>query len=152
MSKIIKYGIFALVVYFVIQKAPLVVENISELGAGLSRKGSPVSQTHCLPAAERASDTFSSGLRDFSRPPFDLDAWDMFLEEVQRTVYTAENRCDCPRDSCQRASQAISELNGLIVDFDNSLRGEGVSLNPARRQDTINRMLTRARELDRQGN
>ena len=151
MGKIIKYGILVILVYFAIQKAPELVEEIANLGSNLSRKTGPVSQSHCLPAAERASESFSEGLRDFSEPPFDLDAWDYFLEDVRRDLYAAESRCDCPLDSCQRASQALDELSALIADFDNGLRGDSLPLNPARRQETIDSFLKRARELDRQG-
>ncbi len=152
MGKIIKYGILIALVYFIVQNAPRWVEEVTKVGSGLSRKTGPVSQSHCLPAAERASEAFSEGLRDYAEPPFDIDAWDLFMEDVQRELYSAESRCNCPRDSCQRATDALSELSGLMADFDNSLRGDSMPLNPARRQETIDRFLKRARELDRQGN
>ncbi len=151
MGKIIKYGILAVLVYFAIQKAPLAVEWATDLGSGLNRKSVSVSQGLCVAAAERASENFSRGLRDYSKPPFDLDAWALFVERVHGDIYTADDRCDCPRSSCLRASEAIAELTSLVADFDSSLKGEGMPLNPARRQETIDRFLKRAREFDRQG-
>ncbi len=151
MGKFLKYGILALLAYFVWQKAPELADWATNLGSGLNRKSVSISQGLCVSAAERASETFSRGLRDFSKPPFDLDAWDLFREKVTGEIYNADSRCDCARSSCLRAADALAELNGLLADFNNSLRGEGVPLNPARRQETIDRFLKRAREFDRQG-
>lgn len=152
MGKIIKYGIVALLVYFAYTEWPTLLESIDDFGSDLSRTSSSVGQGRCIPAAEAASDAFSRGLRDFSDPPIDMDAWDRFREVVKGKRYDAEAACNCARDSCQRATEALSELASLVADFDNSLRGEGVPLNPSRQQETINRFLKRARDLDRQGN
>ncbi len=152
MGKIIKIGILAVLVYVGIKQVPPLVEKISQMGEGLSRKGSSVSQGDCVPAAERASEIFINEMRNYQKPPFDLDEWGFSLERVREYTYNAEDRCGCGRDSCIRASEALSELNALIADFDNGLRGDGVALNPARRQETIDRLLKRAREFDRQGN
>lgn len=153
MKKILQLGIFALVVYVAYQQIPTVVDKISEMGEGLSRKGDSVSQGQCVPAAERATESFASEIRNYPKPPFDIDAWDLSMERVREHVYDAESRCSaCGLDSCVRATEALSELDALIADFDDSLRGEGMPLNPARRQETINRLLKRAREFDRQGN
>ena len=153
MKKIIQFGVLALVIYFAYQQIPTVVDQISEMGEDLSRKGDSVSRGLCVPVVERASETFAMEIRNYPRPPFDLDAWDLSMENVREQVYDAESRCStCGLDSCVRATEALNELDALIADFDDSLRGEGMPLNPARRQETINRLLKRARELDRQGN
>ncbi len=152
MSKIFKIGIVVVVVYFGIKQVPPLVDKISEMGEGLSRKGDSVSQGQCVPAAERASEAFAVEMRNYPRPPFDLDAWEYSLERVREHTYEAESRCACGLDSCVRATEALNELDALISEFDDSLRGEGMPLNPARRQETINRLLKRAREFDRQGN
>ncbi len=152
MGKVVKLAVFALLIYVGIKQVPPLVEKVSQMGEGLSRKGSSVSQGDCVPAAERASESFIREMRNFQKPPFDLDEWDFALERVREYTYDAEDRCNCGRDSCVRATEALSELNALIADFDNSLRGDGVALNPARRQETIDRLLKRAREFDRQGN
>lgn len=152
MKKIIQYGILALVVYVVVTTAPKWIENVSELGSDLSRKGPELGQGRCVATAEGASETFGRGLRNFSSPPVDVDSWDVFMEGLKEKMYDAETECDCSRDSCQRASEALAELRQLIDDFDGSLRGSNMPLNPARRQETIDRLLKRAREFDRQGN
>lgn len=152
MKKIIQYAIAALVVYFVVTQAPKWVENVSELGSGLGRKGPALGQGRCVATAESASETFGRGLRNFSSPPVDIDAWEVFVEGLKEKMYDADTECNCPRDSCQRASEALEELDRLIDDFDGSLKGSGMPLNPARRQETIDRLLKRAREFDRQGN
>ncbi len=152
MSKIFKLAIFALLVYVGFKQIPPLVEKVSEMGEGLSHKSPSVSQGDCVPAAERANKSFSREMRSYTKPPFDLDAWDFSMERIREFVYEAQNRCDCGRDSCQRALEALSELDLLISDFDNGLRGDDTPLNPARRQETIDSLLKRARELDRQGN
>jgi len=151
MGKLIKIGILLFLGYFLYTEGPRYVEKIGDLGSGLNRKSTSVGQGGCIPAAEAASETFSRGLRDYSDPPIDIDAWDLFLENVKQYQYNAESECNCPRDSCQKAAEALVELSALIADFDNSLRGKGIPLNPARQQETIDRFLKRARELDRQG-
>ncbi len=152
MGKVVKLGVFALLIYVAIKQVPPLVEQVSQMGEGLSRKGSSVSQGDCVPAAERASESFIDEMRNFQKPPFDLDEWDFAMERISEYTYDAEARCNCGRDSCVRATEALSELNALIADFDNSLRGGDIALNPARRQETIDRLLKRAREFDRQGN
>ncbi len=151
MSKIIKLGVFVLLVYLAITKLPPLVEKVTDMGSGLGRKSSSVSESQCVSAAEKASENFAVELRNYSRPPVDLKAWDLSMERVRGNIYDAESRCDCDRNSCQRASEAIAELNGLIAAFDNSLRGDSMPLNPARQQETIDRLLKRARDFDRQG-
>ena len=151
MGKIIKLGVFVVLVYVAIQKVPPWIDKVTDMGSGLGRRASSVSQSQCVATAEEASETFNHEMRGYQKPPFDLDAWGLSMERVRGAVYDAESRCDCGRDSCQRALEAISELNGLIASFDNSLRGDGTPVNAARRQETIDRLLKRARELDRQG-
>ena len=151
MTKILKLAIVVLVIYFVLTNYESWVENISNLGQDLSRKGDSVSQGLCVRAAEEASEAFARGMRDYAQPPIDLEAWDDFLERVKERVYQADSRCDCPRNSCLRASEALAELSQLIEVFDGSLRGNRTPVDVARRQETIDRMLRRARELDRQG-
>ncbi len=151
MSKILKLALLAGLVYLMIQEGPSLVEKISNMGSDLGRKSGSVSKSFCVTAAEKASESFAEGLRDFSDPPIDLDAWDEFVERVRGDIYDAQDRCDCPRNSCQRATEAIDELTALMADFTNSLKGDSLPLNPARRQETIDRFLKRAREYDRQG-
>ena len=151
MTKIIKYAILAAVVYWIYTQAPAWVEKVTDMGSGLGRTGSSVGLGRCVTAAERASETFGRELRNFSRPPVDMEAWDRFMEDLQSQLWDADSECSCPRESCLKAAEALSELNALIDDFDGNLRGSGMALNPARRQETINSFLKRARELDRQG-
>lgn len=151
MSKILKLALLLLVAYLVFANYESWVDSISELGQGLSRTNEPVSEGGCVAAAETASEAFAVGMRNYASPPVDMDAWDEFLEGVKERVYEADTSCNCARDSCVKAMEALTELNLLIEDFDGSLRGTSMPLNPARRQETIDRMLKRARELDRQG-
>ena len=152
MKKLLQLAIVALIAYFVFTNYESWVDSIANIGQDLSRTGEPVTQGLCVTAAERAGETFSRGMRDYASPPVDLDAWDQFVEEVKERIYRAEIHCECPRDSCARAVEAMSELNHLIEGFDNSLRGGNLTLDPGRRMETIDSMLKRARELDRQGN
>ncbi len=153
MFKIFKLALLALLAYFAYNNYASWVDSVSGIGQDLSRTGESVSQGLCVPAAEKASEAFGRGMRNYASPPIDIDAWDEFLDGVKGQIYRAETHCDCPRDSCQKAGEAINELNILIEEFDGSLRGDNVApLNAARRQETIDKILKRARELDRQGN
>ena len=152
MSKILKLALLLLLAYVVATNYESWVDSISQIGQDLSRTGEPVSESQCVGAAELASESFSRGMRDYVQPPINIDAWDMFLEGVKEKIYHADVRCDCARDSCIKAQEALNELNHLMADFDGSLRGANNVPNAARRQETIDRALRRARELDRQGN
>ncbi|MEM7586744.1 MAG: hypothetical protein AAF560_25365 [Acidobacteriota bacterium] len=156
MGKIVKWLIIAGLAYLAYTEGPGIVERVGQgfgdVGSGLSRQATSLGKGRCLQAAESASERFSEGLRDFSEPPIDLPSWERFNENLRGLIYDAESECSCPRDSCTRAMDAINELNSLIADFDGSLRGSGQPLNPARRQETIDRFLKRARDLERQGN
>ncbi len=156
MGKIIKWVVIIGLAYFAFTEGPGLVERIGDgagdLGSGLNRGAASLGQGRCVKAAERASERFHRGLRDYSKPPIDMDSWARFTESLKGLIYDAESECNCPQDSCQRATDALTELNSLVTDFDSSLRGTGMPLNPARRQETIDRFLKRARELERQGN
>ena len=110
MGKIIKFAILAAVVYAAITEGPEILQDVTDLGSGLNRTGGGSGQGGCLQAAEYASEKFGEGLRDFSAPPVDLAEWELFLEGIREHQYKAEDECSCPRESCDRASDALSEL------------------------------------------
>lgn len=151
MIKLIKLAIVIGIVYLVVTQAKPFVERVTEVGDGLSRRSPGVSQGHCLRTADGASESFGREMRNFAKPPFDLDEWDRFLEDWKGQLYEAESACSCPRSSCQRASEALAALSDLVEDFDNSLRGGPPASRVADRMDRVNRLLKRARDLDRQG-
>ncbi len=156
MGKLIKWAVIIGLAYLAYAEGPGLIERfgdgVDDLGSGLNRGAASLGQSRCVQAAEQASESFSHGLRDYSEPPVNIDSWERFKDKLEGLIYDAETECSCVQDSCQRATDAVGELNSLIADFDGSLRGSKVAFNPARRQETINRFLKRARELERQGN
>ena len=102
----------------------------------------------CVDAAERASEVWGSGLRQFINPPYDMAAWDAFRLRTQESIESAEQRCTCGEGSCSASRQAMSELRALIADMDASIRaGSPPPADAVQRQEAIDNALTSARDL-----
>jgi hypothetical protein len=106
----------------------------------------------CVSTAERASEVWGSGLREFINPPFDLAAWEDFRSRTQQAIESAEQKCTCGEKSCATARQAMSELRALIFDMDGSIRsGSPPPAGAVQRQEAVDNALESARDLVRQG-
>ena len=106
----------------------------------------------CVANAERASEVWGSGLREFMNPPFDLASWEDFRSRTQQAIDYAEQKCTCGANSCATARQAMSELRALIFDFDGAVRsGSPPPAAAVQRQEAVDNALESAREQLRQG-
>lgn len=151
MQAIIKFAVLAAVLYFgYTQLLPKLTATGDRVGSNLSDMGE--SGDDCVGAADRASETFGSGMRSFSTPPIDEGSWDSFANGVYDQISAAQDACSCSLDSCRLAGDALSTLSGVVGDFGSAVRGGEPPLNAARTLDQVNTQLNEARSLIRQGN
>jgi hypothetical protein len=100
----------------------------------------------CPAAAERASNTWGSGLGRFANPPYDLAAWGDFRGRVEESIRKAESECGCSQPSCESVRDALRDLRGLIADLDTSIRnGTPPPGDIVQRQERIDNAIEQAR-------
>jgi hypothetical protein len=106
----------------------------------------------CVELAEKASETWGSGLARFVNPPYDLGAWGEFRSRTDAAIARAESNCRCDQESCRKVQEAMRELRSLVSDLDGSIRG-GTSPpdNVVQRQEQIDNTINAAREAVRGG-
>src|SRR5438105_4999323 len=57
------------------------------------------SDNSCVRSAERASEAWGSGLRQFVNPPYDAGSWTSFRTDVDAKIGVAEAACTCSAES-----------------------------------------------------
>lgn len=114
--------------------------------------GTTSAEISCVDGAERASETWGSGLSAFVNPPYDPAAWDQFRSRTENAISAAERKCSCNAESCTTVKSALSELRSLVSDMDNTVSTSGPPPNGiVQRQEQIDNAITSARDLVRQG-
>ena len=148
MDRFVKLGVLVVVLYFGVTKVvPWMKE---ELGVGGARDFSDGEGSGCVAVAEAANRDFGAGIRQFSRPPIDVESWDRVERRLSDSIYEAERACSCPKDSCDKAREALDELRAILYAFDAGFRGEQpVPLNAARQMQRVDRLLSEAGSLAR---
>lgn len=146
-------GIVAVVVVFAIWKygIPYLKEHSgsSTTTSTISGGGSDHS---CVRAAERASETWGSGLRQFVNPPYDMGSWSSFRSDVDSKVSIAEGACTCSAESCAKTRDAMRDLRGLVSEMDTAIRnGSSPPADAVTRQESIDNRINEAGELVRAG-
>ncbi len=117
-----------------------------------SKPGTTSAEISCVDMAERASETWGSGLSAFVNPPYDPAAWDQFRSKTDNAISAAERKCSCNAESCTTAKSALSELRSLVNDMNETVRTSGPPPNGiVQRQEQIDNAITSARDLVRQG-
>jgi hypothetical protein len=107
----------------------------------------------CTTAAQRASEAWGSGLNHFVNPPYDLGAWSSFRSDVDSKIAAAETECRAASQSCETARSAMSDLRGLVSEFDSAIRnGSSPPDNAVQRQEAIDTKIEAAVTLARAGN
>ena len=102
----------------------------------------------CVDAAERASESWGSGLARFVNPPYDMAAWSTFRGNVDNQISAAESKCTCARESCAKVRQSMSELRSLVSDLDSAIRtGGSPGSNIVAQQEHIDTGISEARDL-----
>lgn len=106
----------------------------------------------CVAGAQYASETWGSGLGRFVNPPYDIDAWSQFREDVGQRIAAAEKDCSCPSESCARVRSALSDLRTMSSELDSSIRnGSAPPGDIVQRQEAIDNAITVAGEQSRAG-
>lgn len=147
MGKIIRIAIAIAVVVFVWKKGiPWLQEQ---------HGGSPATASagdSCTPYADSAANTWSSGIRGFVNPPYDMALWDSFRSDVQARIGEAESHCSCDAQSCVKAKEAMSGLRGMVNDVDGMIRSNTAPpSNIVSRQEDVDNLVDQAKALARAG-
>ena len=150
MQRFVKLAVLAVVVYFGITAVvPWVKEELGGGGGG-DLGGAGDGSGQCVALAEAASRDFTNGIRQFSRPPIDVESWESVERQLSGSLYDAEDACSCVEESCDKAREALDKLRSMLYDYDAGFRGrQPVPLNPARGLQRVGRLLSEARSLGR---
>jgi hypothetical protein len=108
--------------------------------------------TPCITAAQRASETWGSGLHKFVNPPYDLGEWTRFRGDVEAKIAAANAACreSCP--SCDMARDAMRDLQALVANLDSSITsGNPPPDDAVQRQEAIDTKIEAAAALAQGG-
>ena len=119
----------------------------------LKQQGSPAKSASsgsagspCERAAESASEAWGSGLGRFVNPPYDADAWSSFKSGVDSKIADADRQCGCIEPSCAQVRGALSDLRGLVSEFDSAIRnGTPAPEDAVQRQAAIDERIATAK-------
>lgn len=153
-ARIVKFLVVLVILYFAYTAGwPWLQEQLGRVSKSTAGTGGGGGEGgRCVEMAAAASASFGGEIPRFSRPPVDLDAWGAVVSSTQRQIADAQTECACALDSCRKASDALSELSGMVYEFDSGFRGAGgMPINAARQQERIDELLAEARDLARQG-
>ena len=120
-------------------------------GGAESSASSATGGGSCVQSAERASETWGGGLRQFVNPPYDLNAWSEFRGRVDSSINAAEADCDCADESCRKARAAMRDLRALVSDLDSTIRNGSDASDFVQRQERIDNAINEAAQLARDG-
>ena len=106
----------------------------------------------CITAAQRASETWGSGLHSFVNPPYDLGAWSSFRTTVETKIAFAEAACKDSSQSCEEARSAMKDLRALVAELDAAITsGSPPPDDAVQRQEAIDAKIEAAASLARSG-
>jgi hypothetical protein len=115
-------------------------------GGGAAKKSEAAAGDSCVELAEKASETWGSGLARFVNPPYDLSAWGDFRSRTDAAIARAESQCNCDQESCRKVRQAMGDLRALVSEMDGSIRaGTPPPDNVVQRQQQIDETINGAR-------
>ena len=146
MKRIIQL-VVAVVVLFLIWKkgVPWFNEHI-KTGSEPVKVAGPGDSGTCAQYAERASNTWGSGLGRFVNPPYDMAAWGELRSRVSEAIGLAEAQCLCAEEGCRKVREAMGDLRSLVGDMDNSIRnGTPPPGDVVQRQERIDNMIEAAK-------
>jgi len=119
---------------------------------GAAKSTASAAGDSCVELAEKASETWGSGLSHFVNPPYDLSAWGDFRSRTDAAIARAESQCSCGQESCAKVRQAMGDLRSLASDLDNTIRaGSPPPDGLVQRQEQIDNTINAARDAVRAG-
>jgi hypothetical protein len=106
----------------------------------------------CIAAAQRASETWGSGLHKFVNPPYDLGEWTRFRNDVETKISEANAACRESSQSSDMARDAMRDLGTLVANMDNAVTsGSPPPDDAVQRQEAIDTKIETATALARGG-
>lgn len=143
MDKLIKW-IVVLVVLALLWK--FAVPKLQER-FGRSGESEESVEAGCATAAATASETWGSGISRFVNPPYDIEGWSRFTNEVEADIRVAERQCGCSDAECTNGREAMAELRRLVLDLDDAIRsGTAPPDDIVRRQERVDELIEKAGE------
>lgn len=132
----------------------VVVPWVREHGGG--PLGGPTSSggegDSCITLAQRASETWGRGLRQFVNPPYDPSAWGSFRGDVDSQIRAAERECSCMESSCKKTQAAMRTLRDLVSEMDTAIRnGSSPPADAVQRQESVDSQIDEAAQLVKSG-
>jgi hypothetical protein len=152
-GRLVKWIVVIAVVFAIWKYAiPYLKEHSGSSGGTTTSSSGGGGDHSCVSAAERASETWGSGLRQFINPPYDMGSWSSFRSDVDSKISIAEGACTCAAESCAKTRNAMRDLRGLVSEMDAAIRnGSSPPSDAVTRQESIDNQITEAGELARSG-
>ena len=150
MSRLVKL-IVAIAVVFLAWKyvLPWIQRQTSSTSSSSS---SGTTQSSCTTLASAASEAWGRGLHQFVNPPYDLNAWSTFRQDLESKIAGADSECSCNSESCGKVRSAMHDLRSLVSDLDSAIRsGAAPPSDVVQRQEAIDKQIDEAAELVRSG-
>ena len=146
LSRLLTFAIVLGIAYLLLTKAGPLIQK--QFGGGSS--GEAIEATseegQCVEKAFQANDMLTRVARQYGQPPVDVDSWSDAQWEIDSSIQTAESACFCAADACRSATEALSEMRGLLSNLDGMVRGTSPGFaNPANQQERIYKLLNQAR-------
>lgn len=147
----VKWVLVIVVIYLGVSEGlPWVQRQLAAHQGGAATAEGSSKSAECVAAARRASDAVANEAARFV-PPIDAAAWSQAASDLRRAVGDARVACTCTLESCRTASDALSEIEGVISSLDSAASGGSPPLNLASHLNDADDLLNRARELSRRG-
>src|SRR5437763_7111341 len=125
---------------------PWFTDNFTRISKGSTKVAGPGDSSTCAQYAERASNTWGSGLGRFVNPPYDTAAWGEFRSRVTEAIGLAEAQCLCAEEGCRNVREAMGELRSLVTDMDTAIRnGTPPPSDAVQRQERIDNVIETAK-------
>jgi hypothetical protein len=149
MNKLVKLVVVAVVLYFAWKHG---LPWIQQKTSSSSSSSQTTSQRSCTQLASAASDAWGRGLHQFVNPPYDVNAWSSFRQDVESKISNAESECNCSSESCSKVKSAMRDLRNLVSDLDTSIRsGSPPPSDAVQRQEAVDKQIDEAADLVRSG-